>query len=262
MNAPPYLWVYLFFVSLVVAGFLLIIVSAALQRAGQSAAFNQRVRRRAGIVVLGWLAIVGWLGWAGVFAGGADQRFPLIAPAIFGPIVLGTWFIRRSETLAILIAAVPHEWLAVVQTFRGFGAIFLVLHGVGLIPGVFALPAGFGDVAVGLLALPLTAALSTGLPQSHGWLRAWNVLGIADLAVAVGTGFLSAPGPLQVFAREAPNALVGQFPLVLIPVYAVPISILLHVASLTKLGRESSVGAGPAPAGSPRGLRATSHFAG
>jgi hypothetical protein len=37
------------------------------------------------------------------------------------------------------------------------------------------------------------------------------------------------------FAFEAPNELIGAFPLVLVPVYLVPMSVLLHFASLRKL---------------------------
>jgi hypothetical protein len=39
------------------------------------------------------------------------------------------------------------------------------------------------------------------------------------------------------FAFDLPNELASQFPLVLIPVFLVPVSILLHLASLTKLRR-------------------------
>jgi hypothetical protein len=63
----------------------------------------------------------------------------------------------------------------------------------------------------------------------------WNVVGILDLVVAVATGFLSSPGPFQVLALENPNLLITTFPLVLVPLYAVPLSILLHLAALKRL---------------------------
>jgi hypothetical protein len=39
---------------------------------------------------------------------------------------------------------------------------------------------------------------------------------------------------------DAPNDLIGAFPLVLIPTFLVPISIVLHLASLTKLRRAAT----------------------
>ncbi len=66
-------------------------------------------------------------------------------------------------------------------------------------------------------------------------LRAWNLLGIADLIVAVTTGFLTSPSPLQVLALDRPNELISWFPLAMIPVFLVPLSLLLHLASLQKL---------------------------
>jgi hypothetical protein len=61
--------------------------------------------------------------------------------------------------------------------------------------------------------------------------------------VAVVTGFLSAPSRFQLFSLEAPNALIGSFPLVMVPIYAVPLSIVLHLASLTKLRRDQRTAA-------------------
>jgi hypothetical protein len=68
----------------------------------------------------------------------------------------------------------------------------------------------------------------------------WNLLGIADLIVAVSTGFLTAPSAFQMFAFEPPNELISMFPLVLIPTFLVPLAILLHVISLIQLGRASA----------------------
>jgi hypothetical protein len=71
--------------------------------------------------------------------------------------------------------------------------------------------------------------------SAAGWVRAWNLLGIGDLIVAVTMGFLSSRSPLQMFAFDAPNQLISAFPLAIIPVFIVPLSILLHFASLYKL---------------------------
>jgi len=102
------------------------------------------------------------------------------------------------------------------------------------LPGAFAWPAGVGDVIVGLLAPVVGIAYMGGVRGSTGLLRAWNLLGIADLVVAVTTGFLTSPSPLQLLALDRPNELISSFPLAMIPAFLVPLSLLLHLASLQK----------------------------
>jgi hypothetical protein len=54
--------------------------------------------------------------------------------------------------------------------------------------------------------------------------------------VAITTAFLTSPSPLQVLMFDRPSDLISAFPLVMIPVFLVPLAVLLHLASLTKLG--------------------------
>lgn len=60
-------------------------------------------------------------------------------------------------------------------------------------------------------------------------------MGIADLTVAITTGFLTAPSAFQLFAFDRPSELISMFPLVLIPTFLVPLAILLHIISLIQL---------------------------
>jgi hypothetical protein len=68
---------------------------------------------------------------------------------------------------------------------------------------------------------------------------------VHGLVIAVTTGFLTSPSRLQPFVVEPQNELMTILPMVLIPTYLVPLSILLHLASLAKLRRTQ---AGNAPA--------------
>src|SRR5207302_1651356 len=118
----------------------------------------------------------------------------------------------------------------------------------GNLPTAFALPAGIGDVIVGLLALPVAVYLRSGRRGGRGLAIAWNLLGILDLVNAIALGFLSAPDPLQLIVPDRPS-LIGGYPTVMIPAFAVPRSILIHALSLRQLLR---AGAGaPKPAASP-----------
>jgi hypothetical protein len=145
----------------------------------------------------------------------------------------------RSVSLNRLLDAVPQTWIVGVQYYRVLGLIFLLLLAGGHLPAVFALPAGGGDVAVGLLAPVVAWAYARGAVGREAWVREWNLLGLLDLTVAVTTGFLTSPSPLQMLSFDAPNELIGAFPLVMVPVFAVPLAVLLHAASLVKLSRDA-----------------------
>jgi len=88
-----------------------------------------------------------------------------------------------------------------------------------------------------ILAPVVALAYARGPRENRDLVSAWNIVGIGDLVIAVSTGLLTSPSPLQRFAFDLPNELISAFPLVLIPTYLVPVSVLLHLASLAKLHR-------------------------
>ena len=134
----------------------------------------------------------------------------------------------------------PQHWLIGVQLYRALGVIFLILYAAGKLPGLFAWPAGLGDVLVGVLSPVVAIAYWRGPRENADLVSAWNLFGLADLVVAVTTGFLTSPSAFQLYAFDLPNELISRFPLVLIPVFLVPLSVLLHLASLAKL-RQSAL---------------------
>jgi hypothetical protein len=182
-----------------------------------------------------WLAVVWGLAIAGAFR--PRPGVPALPIAIFLPVLVSIPLLLRSQRIAAILDATPPSWLIGLQVYRVFGGIFLVVWARGNLSGTFALPAGIGDVLVGLLALPIAYLLHRNAPGSRKAAIAWNVLGLADFAIAIGIGILSAPGPLQVIMPDRPNAQLGTFPTVMIPAFAVPSSILLHALSLRQLRR-------------------------
>lgn len=182
-----------------------------------------------------WLAVVWWLAVDGAFR--PRPGVPTLPIAIFLPVLIGLPFLLRSLRIGTLLDTIPASWLVGLQVYRIFGGIFLVAWSRGGISGTFALPAGMGDVLVGILALPVAYLLHTGAPAARQIAMAWNILGLVDFAIAIGIGILSAPGPLQVIIPDRPNAQLGSFPTVMIPAFAVPSSILLHVLALRQLRR-------------------------
>lgn len=211
----------------------------AVTRAGWKDAPRVVTLRTAAVLLPLWFVLALALSWVEAFRGAAD-RTPTIEFGIFVPVAVGLVWMWRSETATRLIDAIPQSWLIGVQFYRVLGVIFLLLHAQGKLPSLFALPAGAGDVAVGLLAPVVAVAYARGVAGREVLVGAWNILGLLDLAVAVTTGFLTSPSPLQMYSFDAPNELISAYPLVLVPVFAVPLAVLLHVASLIKLARETA----------------------
>ena len=183
-----------------------------------------------------WLSIIWSVAITGVFRPG-HSTLPLVPLAIFLPVIVGVPILLRSERIGEVLDAMPTSWLIGLQVYRVLGGIFLVGWARGVIPSLFALPAGIGDVTTGLLALPVAYSLAS---RNRGAVRgavAWNIFGLLDFTVAVGIGLVTAPGPFQLIQPSIPNTGLGLYPNVLIPAFAVPSSILLHVLSLRQLRR-------------------------
>ncbi len=159
---------------------------------------------------------------------------PWIGVGLVVPLALGVFALR----LPAVAAAVSHPravaLLVAAQTFRIVGGVFLVLLAAGQLPAGFGLPAGIGDVLVGVAA-PFVAVALWRRPQRRALGRAFTAFGLLDLVVAVGTGVALSPGPLQLVATDPTTDLMGWLPMVLVPTFAVPIAMLLHVASFRLL---------------------------
>lgn len=187
-----------------------------------------------------WFCVI-WSGAInGVFRPGVSP-VPLVPVAIFLPVIIGAPILLRSKRIGEVLDAMPPTWLVALQVYRVFGMTFLVGWLFGLVPGVFALPAGIGDVITGLMALPAAYMLASGDGQGRAEAVAWNVFGLLDFAVAISLGLITSPGPLQLIVPNVPNTTAGVYPTVLIPAFAVPSSILLHLVSLRQLSRRARV---------------------
>lgn len=227
--------------DLVLASLVLVGVARAASRAGLSAAARRGVLATV-VAVLGL-----WLGAAlAVAQARLDVLHPLVLALIGGPVVVGYVALARSSTWRAVLRATPQSWLVGGQWYRSIGALFLVLWGAGELPAFFAIPAGVGDVVTGVGALVVAALV---VQRVRGWERAvlsWNVVGFLDLVVAVGAGSTLLAGPLTaVFAAETSTAIIVWFPLGLIPLFLVPVSLTLHLYSLSnlKVGATSHVDA-------------------
>lgn len=198
---------------------------------------RRRVVGQLSTILALWIGLAVAAGAAGFFASRAHAGVPGVAYGLVLPMVAVLVWLRRSPDARRMLAAVPQSRLVGVQTYRVFGGMFLLLLLEGRIPAPFALPAGWGDLLIGLVA-PIVAWRAAAEPdESRPLVALWNVVGLLDLAVALTMGILTSPGRLEQLAFDAPNRAITAFPFVLIPTVLVPVSILLDAASLARLAR-------------------------
>src|SRR6266404_5852670 len=134
---------------------IMVTVLFGLHRALKRARWPNQDRRHAvlsiAMLLVGWFSATLLLSWF-EFYRGASSRIPTIQYGVLIPIIVGFVLAWKWKLLRRVIEAVPQEWIVGVQIYRALGLMFLVLYAVGRLPGVFALPAGIGDVIVGLVA--------------------------------------------------------------------------------------------------------------
>lgn len=148
----------------------------------------------------------------------------------------------RLPAMGEAVASLSLRTILAVHLARFLGFYFLWLHAQGRLPAEFAHRAGWGDVIAAAGALLLLFA-----PEGPGFRRAvwvWNIVGLADLVVAVGTAsWLN-------LTRRGSMIEVSHLPLALVPFWLVPILLVSHLVIFQRLGRPSP---DSGPLGMPQG---------
>ena len=209
----------------------LVAILAGLLIGAMSLALRTRIAAFVGVGL--WLAALVAIGAMGGFEPGATGPVPAVGIALFAALAAGLIAYVRVPRFRERVLQIPMPVLIAANIGRVLGVFFLILYGVGRLPAPFAPSAGWGDVAVGLIALPLAAMAASGSVRPI-WISLWNALGMLDLITAVALGVTSQPGaPLRVFSGSAEQ--VTTLPWVLIPTLLVPTYFLMHLLILRKL---------------------------
>ena len=205
------------------------------------------VRRRLGFGIMAWFLVAATLAALGAF------RIERLGTLVIGlslmiPVVAGIVLTRTSPAFRARVLAIPIAILIALHVGRLLGAFFLVLHSEGRLPPTFAHAAGWGDIAVGVLAIPVAVA---AYRRTSGWpalVLAWNAFGFVDLITAVTLGVGSADSPLRFIDETPASSAVGTLPWALIPTFLVPMYLLTHLAIFAQLKRAWSSSAAAQPA--------------
>jgi hypothetical protein len=186
-------------------------------------------------VVLGlWLAGVVLLGAAGAFVRPPGTPPYPIAIGVMAPLIVFLVAFWVSAAFRKFVTGADLRLLTIIQAWRWAGFSFIGLYVYGVLPGLFAWPAGLGDMAIGFTAPWIALALvrQPGFAASRRFVI-WNLLGILDLVVAVSIATLLTMG----IVGGGSVAPMAQLPLLLIPAYLVPLFIMLHLSALLQARR-------------------------
>ncbi|MCQ3979283.1 MAG: hypothetical protein DPW09_38170 [Anaerolineae bacterium] len=190
--------------------------------------------------LVAWVLLALYLGNLNFFQ--INRNTPLPPPigaATLIPVIIGYLAFRYSATFRQVIFKIPQSWMIGLQAYRVLGGVvFLILYGQGLMPGVFALPAGIGDTLTGGSALLMAYVCYKQTPWSRKAAVLWNWVALIEMLMLVPLGILSSPSRVQILALDMPNFLTTAWPTVLAPTFHVPLGLLMHIYSLAALKQE------------------------
>ena len=186
-----------------------------------------------GIFLL-WFAIACAVGASGRLTG----LRPPVPQLVLGGLTVA--LIAAGATIPgfrVWLAGINLRQLIAIHITRFVGIYFLILYGRGELPYAFAVPGGWGDIAVAAAALGLVL-LVPNLAARWGWVMAWNVVGTLDILAVVATATR-----LALADPDSMGALL-RLPLSLLPTFLVPVIIACHLLLFTRLRPEA---VSPAP---------------
>jgi hypothetical protein len=176
-----------------------------------------------------------------VYLTGPGQPPLFLGLAAAAPILVFVAWCVLSPSFRQFILTVNPRVLTLIQTWRVAGFSFVVLASFGLLPRMFALSAGWGDIFIGITAG--FVALNLATPNHRRIFITWQVLGMIDLVNAVAMGTLS--GVLD--PHGIPTTPMTILPLSMIPTFAVPLFLIFHIICIAQAVRWPAERAGIAP---------------
>ncbi len=162
------------------------------------------------------------------FKNAANRVGIAVAVAAVAPILVFALWFAASEKFRQFTLSLNPQLLTLAQSWRIVGFTFVLLQARGILPAIFALPAGYGDMTIGMTATLVAWKLAN--PAHRNSFILWQVLGIADLVTAVSLGttarLISPDGP-SMFAMTV-------LPLSLVPTFLVPLFLIFHVICIAQ----------------------------
>jgi hypothetical protein len=163
-----------------------------------------------------------------LFKNDANRIGLAIAIAAVTPIIVFSLWYAASAGFRQFALSLDPRLLTSAQAWRIIGFTFVLLEARGVLPAIFAWPAGYGDMAIGMTAAFVAWKLAD--PAHRNSFILWQMLGILDLVIAVTTGTTAA----LISPQGPPMVPMTVLPLSLVPTFLVPLFVILHVISIAQ----------------------------
>ncbi len=197
------------------------------------AAFSFSAKLALAVVLAVWFALAAAAGATGILSTGPDTLARPVLVSVVVPIAVFLALYVGSHRFRGIILTRDIRVATMLQLWRVIGFAFLPLYAYGVLPGLFAWPAGLGDVAIGLSAPFVVLALTRdpGFAHSRRFV-VWHLLGLLDFVVAAGTATLASGAVPGLVAGSVTSAAMELWPLSLFPSFIVPLFVFLHLTVL------------------------------
>jgi hypothetical protein len=178
------------------------------------------------ISVIIWGLLSFWAGQSAFFA-----QFPR---PVFGITVMGIMFLLIAlyiwaKPFKDYANSVPLKAIALFHSWRIFAG-WMFLANTGTLSQTFINNAAYGDIVAGFLGLSVFIFGHT----KRNYII-FNLLGTLDFIIAVGTGLI------LTISGDTQMGKIIQLPLIMIPLFGVPISGITHIISLTRLFKSKEI---------------------
>ena len=180
--------------------------------------------------------VVAALWFVGAIALAASGQLAALAPpipqAIFGGLTAAVILSGVAfPGFRVWVAGLNIRQIIFFHVTRFVGIWFLILAARGELPGAWAIPAGWGDIAIATAALLITLFVPD-LHAHRGLVMGWNLLGLLDLLFVVATAARTA------MLDRAGMATLMHLPLAMVPLFFVPLLIASHVLLFFRVRKE------------------------
>jgi len=197
---------------------------------------------------------------AGVFNFFAAEpnRFPRIPLGATVAIIIGI-MVFRTPTFHKILNNMPITWLLAWVSIRLIGISFVVGYHQGKLPGIFAIPLGYGDVVFGVTAPVVAYWYAKQKTGYYPLAIIWSLLSVLDILVSGTIAVFNQSSPIQQVSFNAaiqgldacknlgplcdvvsisrtvnqPNVdMVTVFPLVMNPIFGMPVLMTVEMFTL------------------------------
>lgn len=193
--------------------------------------------RTASVTILIWFSVALVIGQFVFFPEGNENqidlliRFLVFGTLAFGPAALLILFSLRSEKFKSRLEKISTSDLVLTQTYR-IGGVFLILaYFRGDLPAEIGLISGLMDVTIAISAIALAIHLRRDGQNARRLVRAWAIFSLLDFGWATSMKFANFFGVLEL---NPDPAMLGNPPLVIISLFALPLGIFISVHLLVR----------------------------